>query len=193
MIQGRIHRAFYSVGSAEPDWEKLSEFEQDLEEWERQVPNFLAVRQGTRLPVVVILMHAQFWNCKVLLHRPLYVLHSSPLLTSRFAYTEVNIQHYSYPVRATKQQRLPPRSHLRRRRHRQPPGALHLLVQRQLRASLLQLLRLHGHDYAPIQPFHVPFTFLAVRADPLHRLLSEDEQRLVQRGAHATHHRGRRS
>ncbi|KAL1969106.1 hypothetical protein VTN77DRAFT_360 [Rasamsonia byssochlamydoides] len=70
IIQGRIHRAFYSVGTKEPEWEDLHEFERHLDEWEAQVPDSLAVRQGSRLPVVVIMMHALFWNCKILLHRP---------------------------------------------------------------------------------------------------------------------------
>jgi hypothetical protein len=78
LIQGRIHRAFYSVGSPEPAWEDLHEFERHLDGWEAQVPDFLAVRQGVRLPVVVIMMHAQFWNCKILLHRLLYAFSSLP-------------------------------------------------------------------------------------------------------------------
>lgn len=71
IIQGRVHRAFYSVGSKEPGLEKLHEFEKSLSEWEAQIPDSLAIRQGSRLPAVSFMMHAQFWNCKVLLHRPL--------------------------------------------------------------------------------------------------------------------------
>ncbi|CRG86636.1 Cutinase transcription factor 1 beta [Talaromyces islandicus] len=70
IIQGRIHREFYSVGSKGPDWSKLHDFENSLNEWEAQIPDFLGIRQGVRLPVPVIVMHSQFWNCKVLLHRP---------------------------------------------------------------------------------------------------------------------------
>ncbi|QKX53027.1 uncharacterized protein TRUGW13939_00098 [Talaromyces rugulosus] len=76
IIQGRIHREFYSVGSKGLDWSKLHEFENNLNEWEAQIPDFLAIRQGVRLPVPVIVMHSQFWNCKVLLHRP-FITHDS--------------------------------------------------------------------------------------------------------------------
>lgn len=71
ILQGRIHKAFYSVGVKEPNWTTFNELENDLDEWEGGVPDFLAIKQGVKLPVPVIVMHTQFWNCKVLLHRPL--------------------------------------------------------------------------------------------------------------------------
>ena len=71
ILQGRIHKAFYSVGVKEPNWTTFNELENDLDEWEGGVPDFLSIKQGVKLPVPVIVVHTQFWNCKVLLHRPL--------------------------------------------------------------------------------------------------------------------------
>ncbi|KUL87510.1 hypothetical protein ZTR_04625 [Talaromyces verruculosus] len=73
ILQGRIHKAFYSVGVKEPNWTTFNELENDLDEWEGGVPDFLAIKQGVKLLVPVIVMHTQFWNCKVLLHRPFIV------------------------------------------------------------------------------------------------------------------------
>lgn len=59
------------MGVNEPNWATLNALENELDEWEAGVPDFLAIKQGVKLAVPVIAMHTQFWNCKVLLHRPL--------------------------------------------------------------------------------------------------------------------------
>ncbi|KAJ9207934.1 transcriptional regulator family: Fungal Specific TF [Paecilomyces variotii] len=84
LIQGRIHKAFYSVGTRPESQEKLKDFERDLDVWESQLPECLAVRHepGIQIPVAVIALHAQFWSCKVLLHRPFLDISDEPRTNS---------------------------------------------------------------------------------------------------------------
>jgi len=81
-IQAEITLSFYSVKPTRNKRE-LMRLERLLLEWESALPSDLQIYPGslTIPPKNVILLHAQFHNCRLLLHRPLYLLILEGVLT----------------------------------------------------------------------------------------------------------------
>lgn len=73
VICGLISNEFYSIPSRPLDRSLLTKYEEKLVEWESNLPPIVQLRNGGDevTPPEVITMHAQLWNCRILLHRPL--------------------------------------------------------------------------------------------------------------------------
>ncbi|KAK7206962.1 putative nitrogen assimilation transcription factor nit-4 [Myxozyma melibiosi] len=101
-IQNDIHQAFYAVSCPDTDeGERLTVLDRRLSEWEHELPDQLKIMgdPDKKISVPVASMHAQFWTCKILLHRPFVKptkgmeISSSHLVATSAAIAISNIAH----------------------------------------------------------------------------------------------------